>query len=156
MELNDQLHAPESLSRKRTPLTTEGETGWVPKPILTSLRRRNYPDTAGIRSSDRPACSLVAVPITKNFSYKQQAHHDVDVSKTYKYRLSETAKVLTLVRFSGLEKSQPGATNRYPHFATFRVACNRRPPGIRLHFPRHATAVVTLLMVNILLKSHEK
>jgi len=82
MEASDQLHAPDYLSRKRTPVTTEEEAGWAPEPIWTSLRRENYLDTARMRSSDRPAFSLVTVPITKNFSYKQQTHNDVDISKT--------------------------------------------------------------------------
>jgi hypothetical protein len=92
MEASDQLHAPASLSQKRTPVPTEEEAGWAPEPIWTSARKEQFLDTAGIRSPDCPACSLVTGPVTKNFSYTQQAHNDVHVSKTCKYRLSETAK----------------------------------------------------------------
>lgn len=33
---------------------------------------------------------------------------------------------LTLFLFAGNEKSQPGATNKYPQHVTFRVACNEK------------------------------
>jgi hypothetical protein len=57
--------------QETTPVPTEEEAGWAPEKISTFRRRGCYVDTAGIRTPDLPARSLVTVPTTKNFYYIQ-------------------------------------------------------------------------------------
>ena len=59
MTVGGQLHAPAALSPGNDPVPIVQEAGWAPGPVWTGAENLAV---TGIRSPDRPARSVVAIP----------------------------------------------------------------------------------------------
>ena len=72
----------------------EEETGWIPEPVWPFWRREKYLATAGIRTLDRTARSLVAIPTTLLWFLHYLNTFQVSIFQSY--TVPETNSVITL------------------------------------------------------------